>query len=81
MRKVEELSEIQSSPSEEEPEDLTSHLPLVLRNVIDQPWFPKTSLVGGVTVEDILGEMITMMSDCAPFTYGRICDELLTLLS
>ena len=81
MSRGEESPEIQSSDSKQDLEDITSHLPLVLRNIINQTWFPKASLVEGVTVDDICEEMISMMNECAPFTYGKICDELLALIS
>lgn len=65
---------------EEQPDPLLQ-LPPVLRRIISQPWFPKASLVDGITVEDIFNEMIAMMTNCAPLTYGKICDELLGLIS
>ncbi|CAB3984698.1 Hypothetical predicted protein [Paramuricea clavata] len=81
VSKAKEAEETESSNGKEEPEDENLQLPLVLRKVIDQPWFPKSSLVEGITVEDIFHEMISMMADCAPLTYGRICDELIGLIS
>ncbi|XP_028408296.1 uncharacterized protein LOC114530891 isoform X2 [Dendronephthya gigantea] len=64
-----------------EPQDPTLNLPPMLRQVVEQPWFPKASLVEGITVEDIYKEMITLMADCAPLTYGKICDQLLDLIA
>lgn len=65
---------------EEQPDPLLQ-LPPVLRHITLQPWFPKASLVDGVKVEDIFNEMIAMMANCAPLTYGKICDDLLGLIS
>ena len=56
-------------------------LPSVLHQVIQQPWFPKETIGDGITVEEIFDEIISVMNNCAPLTYARICEGLRDLLS
>ena len=62
-------------------DDPTLQLPDILQHIVGQPWFPKASLVDGFTAENIFDEIIAIMSSCAPATYGKICDDLLALVS
>lgn len=80
-KKHEEATKMIEEKMVEEQSDPFLQLPPVLRHITLQPWFPKASLVDGVKVEDIFNEMIAMMANCAPLTYGKICDELLGLVS
>ena len=79
VNKAGEIQETQSLSSEED--DSILQLPLIFRHVLEQPWFPKETLVGEVKVEEIINEVISVMSNCAPLTYARICEGIQDLMS